>query len=300
MHEGVTMNYRAVAEEFANSDVEAALKWLVQQGGETTEAPPGMNEYDRMDMGRLLVTRELIYKERSAAGEWTISSVGRKVAEELIAARKTNGWLRRDLIIREMLAWIDNEEPRNLSHFTGQIVDGVEVTERETSRAMNFLREHNLVKGVVVYDTIMEPTLTAGGIRVKDHSELPEKLLYQGGTVNNDHSNNVTVSHSNVGAVNAGDNAMQSGNSVSVTDSSEVLAQILEIDKALAELPDVPASVSTSLEELKEAASNPQPDNSLLRQAFGSFAGAVAAKFGEDPWGAVLKLTAGLSTLLGL
>lgn len=294
------MNYRAMAEEFANTDVDNALTWLVEQGGETTEAPPGMNEYDRMDMGKLLVNRELIYKERSAAGEWTISSSGRKVAEQLIAGRKENGWLRRNLVIREMLAWIDDEQPPNVSHFTGRVVDDVEVTERETSRAVNFLREHDLVKGLPVYDTLMKPRLTSAGIRVKDHPELPEKALYQGGTVNNDHSNNVNVSHSNVGAVNAGDNAMQSGNSVSVTDSAALLAHIQEIHKALSELPDVPASISEALDELEEAASKPQPDKSLLRETFGSFAGAVAAKFGEDPWGGVLKLTAGLSTLLGM
>lgn len=105
------------------------------------------------------------------------------------------------------------------------------MTERETSRAVNFLSEHYLVKGLPVYDTLMKPRLTSAGIRVKDHPELPEKALYQGGTVNNDHSNNVNVSHSNVGAVNAGDNAMQSGNSVSVTDSAALLAHIQEIHK---------------------------------------------------------------------
>lgn len=289
-----------MAEEIANTDVDKALTWLVDQGGETTEVPPGMNEYDRMDMGKFLVSRELIYKERSAAGEWTISSSGRKVADELIAGRKENGWLRRDLVIREMLAWIDDEEPANVSHFAGRVVEDVAVTERETSRAVDFLRENRLVKGTPVYGTLMEPKLTSRGIRVKDHPQLPERALYQGGTVNNDHSNNVNVSHSNVGAVNAGDNAMQSGNSVSVTDSAEILAQIQEIHKALSGLPDVPASVSKALGKLEEAASEPQADKSLLREIFGSFAGAVATKFGEDPWGGVLKLTAGLSALLGM
>lgn len=289
-----------MAEEFATTDVETALTWLVEQGGETTEAPPGMNEYDRMDIGKILVGLELIYKERSAEGEWTISSSGRKVAEQLIAGRKENGWLRRNLVIREILAWIDDQQPPNVSHFTGRVVDDVEVTERETSRAVDFLKEYHLVKGLPVYDTLMKPKLTPAGIRLKDHPELPDKVLYQGGTVNNDHRNTVNVSHSNVGAVNAGDNAMQSGNSVSVTDSAEILAHIQEIHKGLSGLPDVPASVSDALEKLEEAAAEPQADKSLLREIFGSFAGAVAAKFGEDPWGGVLKLTAGLSALLGM
>lgn len=289
-----------MAEEFANTDVDEALRWLVDQGGETTEAPPGMNEYERMDMGKFLVSRELIYKERSAAGEWTISSSGRKVADELIAGLKENGWLRRNLVIREMLVWIDDEEPRVASAFTGRMVEGVAVTERETRRALDFLREHDLVKGLSAADTLMNPKLTAFGMRVKDHPDLPDKALYQGGTVNNDNSNNLNISHSNVGAAAAGNNAMQSGNSVSVTESAEILAHIQEIQRALSGLPDVPASVSEALGRLEEAASEPQADKSLLREIFGSFAGAVAAKFGEDPWGGVLKLTAGLSALLGM
>jgi hypothetical protein len=289
-----------MAKELANTDVDEALRWLVDQGGESTEAPPGMNDYDRMDMGKLLVSRELIYKERSAAGEWTLSSSGRKVADELIAGRKENGWLRRNLVITELLIWIDDEQPPNVSHFTGRIIDDVAVTERETARAVDFLMDYDLVKGTRVYDTVMKPKLTSLGIRVKDHPELPEKALDQGGTVNNDHSNNVNVSHSTVGAVNAGDNAMQSGNSVSMTDSTEILAHIQEIQRALSGIPDVPASVSESLGRLEDAASEPQADESLLREIFGSFAGAVAAKFGEDPWGGVLKLTAGLSAVLGM
>jgi hypothetical protein len=156
------------------------------------------------------------------------------------------------------------------------------------------------VKGLPVYDTLMKPKLTALGIRVKDHPELPEKALDQGGTVNNDRSNNLNITNSNVGAAVAGNNAMQSGNSVSVTESAEILAHIQEIQRALSGLPDVPASVSEALVRLEDAASEPQADKSLLREIFGSFAGAVAAKFGEDPWGGVLKLTAGLSTVLGM
>lgn len=292
-----------MAEEFANTEVDEALRWLVDQGGESTDAPPGMNDYDRMDMGKLLLRRELIHKERSAAGEWTISSTGRKVAEELIAGRKENGWLRRNLVVREMLAWIDDEEPRVASAFTGQLVEGVAVTEREARRALDFLRDHDLVKGLSAADTLMKPKLTSLGMRIKDHPELPDKALDQGGTVNNDNRNTVKINKSNVGAVAAGNNAMQSGNSVSVTESGEsgeILAHIQEIQRALSGLPDVPASVSEALEELEEAASNPQADKSLLRDIFGSFAGAAATKFGEDAWAAVPKLMAGLAVLLGM
>lgn len=294
------MNYRAMAEEFAATEVDRALSWLLEQGRETDEAPPGMDEYERMDMGKLLVATGLIYEERTAAGEWTISPLGRKVAEQLIAGRKENGWLRRNLVIREMLVWIDDEQPPNVSAFTGRLVENVAATERETAGALDFLRENDLVRGIRAYGTLMKPKLTSAGRRIKDHPYLPEKALYQGGTVNNDNSNNVTVNDSNVGAVNAGDNAMQSGNSVSVTDSAEILAHIQQIHKALSELPDVPVSTLEALQNLEEAASKPQVEKSQLKEFFDSFTGALAAKFGEDAWSGVLKLTAGLAALIGI
>ncbi|WP_217376143.1 hypothetical protein [Paenarthrobacter ureafaciens] len=288
-----------MAEELAGTDIDTTLTWLLAEGGESMEAPPGMDQWGRMDMGKVLIRQEFIHKERSAAGEWTLSSSGRRIAQELVDGRKENGWLRRNLVIRGMLIWIDDTRPPQAANFTGELVDAVAVTERETDSALEFLIDHRLVKGLRAYGTLMEPKLTSDGRRVKDHPRLPENVVYQGGAVTNNNSNNVTVSNSTVGAVSAGNNAMLSGNSVSVTDSAAIVAQIQEIQKELSAIQDVPAAVSEALERLKEASSKPHAERSQLKEIFNSFTGSLAAKFGEDPWGGVLKLTAGLSTLLG-
>lgn len=294
------MNYRELAEKYATNDVGAALTWIVDQGGETDDPPPGMDEWDRMEMGKFLVQEGLIHVERTAAGEWTISSTGKKVAQDLAVGRQKNGWLRRQLIVREMLAWIDREEPRFSADFAGQVVDDIEVTEAEVRKAENFLQEHELVKGVYLDGTLMTPTVTSKGDWIRDHSDLPERLLNQGGGIVNDQSNTVHVSGGNVGAVNAGNNGVQSGNSVSVQDSGELLHLIQSIQAELAQIEDVPPTTTAVLGKLNDAAQTSEPQKSQLQELVGAFLASIGSKVADASWSGVLKSIAAVSVIVGL
>ncbi|WP_104116719.1 hypothetical protein [Arthrobacter sp. B1805] len=300
------MSIRAAAEQYATNDVGLVLEWVLQEGDGTSETPPWMSEYDRLDMNKILISAGLIHKEQSAAGEWTLSTQGRKIAEELAAGRKPNGWLRRQLIIRAMLRWIDEEEPRFVADFVGQLVDGVEVTEPEVNRALKYLKDHDLVTGNVVGDTLMTPRLTALGDRVGDHDALPQQLLDQTVGVTNDHSshidqsNNVNVQHSNVGAVSAGNNVVQSGNSVSAQETEELLELIKSMREQLAARSDAPPSSDAKLDALEEAASAPSADRSHLKELLGAFLASIGTKLAESSWAGVVKSVAMVAAIIGL
>jgi hypothetical protein len=259
-----------------------------------------MDEFERMEMGKFLVREGLIYKERSAAGEWTISGLGKKVAQDIAVGRQKNGWLRRQLIVREMLVWIDNDEPRFSSDFAGQVVDGTEVIEAEVRKAENFLREHELVKGVDLDGTLMTPTVTSKGDWIRDHSDLPERLLNQGGGTVNDQSNTVNVTGGTIGAVNAGNNGVQSGNSVSVQESGELLSLIQNIQTELAGIHDVPQTTTAVLSKLEDAAQTSEPEKSQLQELVGAFLASIGSKVADASWAGVLKSIAAVSVIIGL
>lgn len=292
------MNYRAMAKQYATSDVDTALTWLVAQGGETTDAPPGMDEYDRMDLGKFLVNEGLIQKDRTAAGEWTISSTGRKVAAELIEGRNENGWLRRNLVVRGLLTWIDDTKPRFADEFAGQFVETEAVAESECARVVDYLVKSGLVEGHTVGDHVMSPTLTALGVRVKDDERLPDDVLNYGGSVTNDQSNNLNIHNSSVGMAIAGNDTSQSGVTVSVEARSEIISHIENIRQELVGLEDVPEQSVESLDRLKDAAADATSRPSRLKELYGAFMGSIGAKLGDVSWAGVARGAILLGALL--
>lgn len=296
--EGDLVNHRAIARHYATSDVDTALTWLVSQDGESTELPPGMDEYDRMDLGKVLQHEGLIREDRSAAGEWTLSSTGKKVAAELIDGRKENGWLRRNLVVRGLLTWIDGNSPRFADEFTGQLVENQPVTENECSKIVDYLVKSGLIEGHTVGDHVMTPTLTALGTRVKDDDRLPDDVLNYGGSVTNDQSNNLNIHNSTVGVASAGNNTSQSGVTVSVETRTEIMSQIEKIRQDFVELDDAPAQSAEALDRLEQAASDPASQPSKLKELYGAFMGSIGAKLGDVTWAGVAHGAIALGALL--
>lgn len=272
------------------------LVWAYENG-DKQGATHDFDDEENLEATRFFLTHELLdSEEQPLSGSWSLTTRGRRIAQQLIESRRS-GPLRRAAVQKAVLRLVD-DEPSSTDDILGQDVDGIEVTEKEHQRAVIALREWNLIKGTGSWggDGLLRPTITPLGVEAMDDPRTPIDFMRHGGTTIYDNSKNLT-NNGQMGAGAVADQVSQSDITFNASNSeaSEILA---EIKAQLEHLQDVPEEAWPALNRLEEEAQSTATTTSRLQAGYGAFMGAIAAKLGDESYSGLRDLVVTLGSMI--
>lgn len=250
----------------------------------------GVDHRAAVAAGTVLADLKLVGGERSAARELTLNSQGLAVAAR-IRQSLASGPERWDAVQRAIVKAVLSEEDDDVAE-----VDGIPVTEPERLLVIAKLEEWKLVK----------VTRESGGMPI---ALFPRDLIYEvqgiegllrdhyerNGSVT-DNRNTTNIHGSTVGAVQTGGHGnVASGNeAVGASERSQIL--LLAGQAASALDAEAPASLREAIEEIREAAAQPEVEKQGLRSKIGH---ALYTSGVSGATGAVTRYLLDMAALLG-
>lgn len=208
------------------------------------------------------------------------------------------GPVRRAMLQKSLMRFIDDEEPNDAIDFVGRPVDDVPASEREVVRAITALRDEGFIKGVAYFGTgFARPELTPRGIEAADESLASRSSIPEGGTTNYN-TRNTIENYGNINSAAAGNQVTQSGNTMHVGGSMELATTLAELKSRLSAIADTPANATAAIEAMDKECSSSEPDKSRLQHMYSVFMTAIATKLADQAFAGIGELSAQLGTII--
>lgn len=295
------MNEQQIIKDLSESPHEEALIWASKQDGSPTGNPPGFVDGQRSETHRIFIAYGLIMSEHSLGYEWTLTPLGRRVAQKLETSMQS-GPRRRSAVQKAMLNFFDDHQPDIAEEFINEQVDGLPATSREFKEAFEALTEWKFITSTYVdHGKHTHARVTTSGREAKDDPRSPsDSHQNRGTTINNDNRNHIENNGGTIGNAGVGAHVVQIGNTFNSQQLSDLRMSISELKTMLSEIGDAPETVTSAVAQMEIESSSPDPTPSKLQALLGTAMAGLATRMGEETYQPLVEGFGRVAALLGL